>query len=159
MIIEDSIEIKAPPEKVYQWLIQRFESSDNYRDWHTEHVSVHWIKGNSTKEGSVLYAEEYLHGGLHKLKFLVTKIEMNRRIEYRLLFPASLLIPKNGFIFTSKGRGTSVFTATSTLRGGHIFERLFKQRIQALRQHMKEEGENMKAALEAGSNRRAGRRR
>jgi uncharacterized protein YndB with AHSA1/START domain len=156
MIIEDSVEVKATPDKVYEWLIQRFESSENYRAWHPEHVSVHWIKGNGRKEGSVLYVEEYLHGELHKLKLLIAKIEPNRRIEYHLPFPASLLIPKNGFIFSSKGKGTSVFTATSTLRGGYLFERLFKQRIQALKQHMKEEGENMKAALESVSNRRAG---
>jgi uncharacterized protein YndB with AHSA1/START domain len=99
MIIENSIEIKAPPEKVYEWLIQRFESSENYGAWHPEHVSVHWIKGSSAQEGYVLYVEEYLHGELHKLKSLITKIEPNRRIEYRLLFPALPLLPKNGFIF------------------------------------------------------------
>jgi uncharacterized protein YndB with AHSA1/START domain len=153
MIIEDSIEINAPPVKVYEWLIQRFESSENYRAWHPEHVSVHWIKGSSTQGGSVLYVKEYLHGKLHKLKLIITKIEPNLRIEYRLFFPASLFILKNDFIFTSKGKGTSVFTATSTLRGGSFIERLFKQRIQALKHHMKEEGENIKAALEAGSNR------
>ena len=55
----------------------------SYRAWHPEdHVALRWIKGEPWEEGSVLYAEEYLHGKLHKLKMLITKVVPNRRIEF-----------------------------------------------------------------------------
>ena len=45
--LKDSIEIKATPEKVFEWLAQRFESKDKYRAWHADHVDIRWIKGES----------------------------------------------------------------------------------------------------------------
>jgi len=36
-------------------------------------VSFRWLKGQPWVEGSVIYAEEYIHGKLHKLKFKITK--------------------------------------------------------------------------------------
>jgi len=148
--IEDSIEVQAAPEKVYEWLVRRFESNENYRAWHPDHISICWIKGTALEEGSVVYAEEYLHGELHKLKFRITEVVPNRRIAYRALFPASLFAPGNAFVIEPKGEDTSVFTATGLLRAGPLFQKLGKKQIEATKLHMKEEGENLKAALEAG---------
>ena len=146
---KDSIEIKAPPEKVLGWLIQRFQSKENYQAWHPEHVDIRWIKGEPLKEGSIIYAEEYLHGQLHKLKFRIIKIVRNREIEYRALFPFSLFVPGNAFIIESKGADSSVFTATSLLRAGPLFKMLGKKRMEDTKRHIKEEGENIKRALES----------
>jgi hypothetical protein len=42
---------------------------DSYRAWHQkDHVRLRWLEGKPWAEGSVMYAEEYLHGKLHKLK-------------------------------------------------------------------------------------------
>jgi len=89
--LKDSIEVEAPPQKVFDWLLQRMKDKESYQAWHPDHVDILWIKGEPLQEGSILYAEEYLHGDLHKLKFRITKIVPNRVIEYRSLFPLSLL--------------------------------------------------------------------
>jgi len=152
--LKDSIEVKASPEKVFQWLIQRMKDKESYQAWHPGHVDIRWIKGEPGREGSIVYAEEYLHENLQKLKFRITKIVPNRVIEYRPLFPLSILAPGNKFLIEPKGRDSCIFTASDSLRLPRwLFVRLHKKhkhKIEATQQHMKEEGENLKKALEQG---------
>ena len=152
--LKDSIEIKATPDKVFEWLVQRFKDKESYQSWHPDHVDIHWIKGEPLQEGSIVYAEEYLHGDLHKLKFRITKIVPNRVIEYRSLFPLSILAPGNTFLIEPKGGNRCIFTAMGSLRIPRwLFEKLHKKhkgKIEATEKHMKEEGENLKRALEKG---------
>ena len=150
--LKDSIEVIATPEKVFEWLVQRFRDKASYQAWHADHVDIRWIKGEPLKEGSIAYAEEYLHGVLHKLKFRITKIVPNRVIEYSPLFPLSLLAPGNRFLIEPKGEESCIFTATGSLR---LPEWLFGKwnknlmnKIEATERHMKEEGENLKRAIE-----------
>jgi len=116
-------------------------------------VDIRWIKGEPLQEGSILYAEEYLLGDLHKLKFRITKIVPNRLIEYRCLFPLSILAPGNKFLIEPKGRDGCVFTAMGVIRIPRwLFVRLHKKhehKIEATQQHMKEEGLNLKKALKS----------
>lgn len=150
--LKDSIEIKATPEKVFEWLVQRMKDKESYQAWHPDHVDIRWIKGNPLQEGSILYAEEYLHGDLHKLKFRITKIIPNKEIKYRSLFPLSILSPGNTFLIEPKGESSCIFTAMGSLRlPVWLFKKLHKKheyKIEATKQHMKEEGENLKRALE-----------
>ena len=150
--IKDSIEVKATPEKVFEWLIQRFKDKVSYQAWHPDHVDIRWIKGEPLEEGSIAYAEEYLHGVLHKLKFRITKIVPNRAIEYSPLFPLSLLAPGNRFLIEPKGEESCIFTATGSLRlPGWLFRKGNKNlmnKLEATERHMKEEGENLKRAIE-----------
>ena len=64
----------------------------------------------------VRYTEEYFHGKLHKLTFVVTKMVPNREIEY---VPVSRFLrryfPKNAFSIESTS-ASCVFTATIHLR-------------------------------------------
>jgi len=154
IILKDSIEIKATPEKVFKWLLQRFKDKEAYQAWHPDHVDVRWIKGEPLQEGSIRYAEEYLQGDLHKLKFRITKIVPNKVIEYRSLFPLSILAPGNTFIIEPKGENSCIFTAMGSLRLPRwLFKKLHKKhkfKIEATEQHMKEEGENLKRAVENG---------
>ena len=147
--LRDSIEIKAKPEEVYQWLVQRFVSKENYQAWHPDHVDIRWIKGDPLQEGSIAYAEEYLHGQLHRFKFRITKVVPNKEIEYGAIFPLSLFSPGNAFMIEPMGENGSVFTATGRLRVGALFKKLFRNKIEATEQHMKQEGENLKKALES----------
>jgi uncharacterized protein YndB with AHSA1/START domain len=153
--LRDSIEVKVPPERVFRWLAQRMKDKESYRAWHPDHVDVRWIKGEPLQEGSIIYAEEYLHGDLHKLKFRITKVVPNRLIEYRCLFPLSLIAAGNKFIIEPKGRNGCTFTATGSLRIPRwLFVRMHKKhqhKIEATQQHMKEEGQNLKKALETTS--------
>ena len=150
--LEDSIEVKATPERVFEWLIQRFKDKESYQAWHPEHVDIRWIKGEPLQEGSILYAEEYLHGDLHKLKFRITKVVPNRVIEYKSLFPLSILSPGNTFLIELQGENSCIFTAKGSLRIPRwLFKKLHKKhkhKIAATEQHIKEEGENLKRALE-----------
>ena len=146
--LKESIEVKASPEKIFEWLVQRFKDKESYQAWHPDHIDIRWVKGGTLEEGSVVYAEEYLHGELHKLKFVITKVVPNKEIEYRPLFPLSLFVPRNTFLIEPKGENSCVFTATGRWRAGPLFEKLGKNRIDATKRHMKEEGENLKKAVE-----------
>jgi hypothetical protein len=150
--LKDSIEVDATPEEVFNWLVQRLQDKESYQAWHPDHVDIRWIKGEPLQEGSVLYAEEYLHGVLHKLKFRINKVVPNCLIEYRILFPMSLLAPANSFVIEPKGERRCTFTAQGSLRIPRwLFERMHpkhKGKIEATERHMREEGENLKRAVE-----------
>lgn len=141
--LRDSIEIKTTPERIKEW----FRDIDkHYLDWHPDHVKCYWI-GKPAEEGSILYFEEYLHGGLHKIKSVITKIVPNRKIEYKLLFPMSVICPKGSFLIEQKGENC-IFTATLSYRFEWLFLRFAKDRVEAIKKHMREEGENLKRLLE-----------
>jgi len=153
VVLQDSIEIKTRAEKVFNFLTSIVDD-DSYRAWHKEdHVRFRWLKGSPWTEGSVMYAEEYIHGKLHKLKFEIIKVIPNRRIEYT---PTSRFVrrffPKNEFIIEQKGE-FCLFIASGTYRLGKIGKVLFKKAIErslsSVRKHMREEGENLKSFLES----------
>ncbi len=147
VILKDSIEIRTAPEKVFSALIRVFSSQEYFKKWHHDHVKCCWMKGEPFEVGSILYVEEYLHGKLGKMKFLGTNLEINRKIEYKLLFPTSIICPKGSFIIEPK-EGSSIFTATLHFRFGRFFQKFAKSRVEAITKHMKEEGENLKKILE-----------
>lgn len=151
--LTESIEIKTTPEKIFEF-ISGLVDDESYRAWHPQdHVALRWIKGEPWQEGSVVYAEEYLHGKLHKLKLVMTKVIPNRRIEFA---PQSRLLriyfPKNVFEIEQKG-DTCLLTTTGRMRVGRLAKTFAKgvieRGIEGARKHMKEEGENLKKILEA----------
>ena len=151
--LTDSIEIKTTPETIFSFLTSLVDD-ESYRAWHPDdHVSLRWIEGQPWGQGSVVHAEEYIHGKSHKLKFVVTKVVPNTEIEY---VPVSRFLrryfPKNTFYIESKER-TCVFTATGTYRVGWLVRTFAKKRLErglsSVSKHMKEEGENLKKILEA----------
>ena len=157
VVLTDSIEIKTTPEKIFSFLTA-IVNDESYRAWHQEdHVRFRWLKGQPWSEGSVIYAQEYIHGKLHKLKFKITKIEPHKRIEY---IPVSRFVrrffPKNEFIIEQKAE-SCLFIASGTCRLGWISKTFFKKAITeglaSLKKHMQEEGENLKRILEKGVSR------
>lgn len=165
VILKDSVEIKTAPERVFDFLLHLVDDA-TYRAWHpADHVAFRWIKGNPWQEGSVAYAEEYFHGKLHKLRFRVSRVVPNSEIEYT---PLSRLLrifcPRNRFTIEPRGEGC-IFTAEVHLRIGRVAKALAKGKLEvslsSVRQHMKEEGENLKRILEErdSRNEQAGARR
>lgn len=142
--LKDSVGINRPPEVVFTWFAHLEE---NYRAWHKDHVLARWIKGKNFEKGSVLYAEEYLGGKLEKLSFEITNCVPNELIEYKVLFPESIICSGGSFSIKPSNRG-SVFTATLSFRFGELLLMFAGKRVEAIRLHMKEEGENLKALLE-----------
>ena len=145
--LTDSIEIKAVPERIFNGLIRVFSSEEDFKKWHGDHVKCQWLRGKPFEMGSVLYVEEYLHGELHKMKFLGTQLEPNRKIEYGLLFPVSIVCPRGSFNIEPRGE-SCIFTATLSFRMGWLFNMFARNRVDAVKQHMKEEGENLKEISE-----------
>jgi len=149
--IKDSIEIKAPPEKVFNWLIN-IRTGRDYQTWHPDHVDWQWIKGKPFQEGSVALFEEYLHGRMHRLKFKCTRVIPNRLIEYKPSFPMSILMSRGQFAMEPRGAESCSFTAAINFREGPFFKKLFTKQMEDLKQHMKEEDENLKRIIEAQPN-------
>ena len=149
MIITDSIKTEAPPEEAFNFL-RGLKDDDSYKAWHPDHVVLRWIKGEPFEEGSMVYFEEYLHGKLHKAKFICTKVVPNRLIEYRPPFPLSIFFPRNQFIIEPTDDGGCTFAATVEIRMGPLSRKLSRKQIEGVKRHMKEEGENLKTALEKG---------
>ena len=151
--LEDSIEVNASAEEVFEWLCRRMMDKESYKAWHPDHVDIRWIKGEPLQVGSIVYAEEYIHGDLHKLKFKITRIVPNREIRYRILFPLSIIAPENAFIIEPTGQNICTFTAKGSIRiPAWLFKRIHKKhktKIEATQKHMKEEGENLKRVMES----------
>lgn len=152
LVLTDTIEINTTPERVFQFLTGIVDS-ERYRAWHKEdHVAFRFIKGKPWSVGSVMYAEETIHGKLHKLKFRVTQVVPNQKIEYA---PASCLLrkyfPKNEFLI-EPGENGCRFIASGTYRIGWIGKTLFKKKLDeglaSIQKHMQEEGQNLKQILE-----------
>lgn len=150
IILHDEIEIAASPERIFDWFAHFRE---NYLDWHPDHVDCQYLEGKSIlNEGAVVYCEEYLHGKLHKLKLRLTNLETNRRLEY-------VVAPGMGGSFVLEPRGEQTAFIAYLYFGidfpliGPLLDRMMgaalADQIAAFRQHMMEEGENLKRLLEA----------
>lgn len=153
IVITESIDIKTTPDKIFDFF-KDLVDDESYRAWHPEdHVSLRWLKGGPWEEGSLVYAEEYMHGKLHKLTFVITKVVPGEVIEFA---PASRLLriyfPLNRFTIKAQG-DTCTFTTTGTVRVGRLVKTFARKKLEqglaSVRKHMKEEGENLKKILEA----------
>jgi len=80
---------------------------------------------------------------LHKIRFKITKVEENERIEFINLFPVSIISPKGSFIVELKGE-SCIFTTTLSFRFGWLLSKFAKNEVEDIKIHMKEEGENLK---------------
>jgi len=149
ILLKDTVEIESSPEQVFEWLDHLPE---NYLAWHPDHVACRYLKGTSILEkGSVLYVEEYLHGQLHRLKLRTTQVVPNNRLEYKAGFGVA-------GAFEVESQGSKVlFTADIALGSTFpvlgwvldwIITVLLSGRLEALKQHMAEEGVNLKKLLE-----------
>ena len=142
--LTDSITIDAPPNRVWAWLQ---ELADHYIEWHPDHVSAYWVNGEPNQVGSVLEAIEHLGSHTERLRFEMTAVEPDRLMEYRILGAEGLLLPRGRFDI-APDNGGSTFTASITYRFGRVTESIFRGRVDALRAHMREEGENLKRLVE-----------
>ena len=145
--LKDSIEINAKSEEVFEGLIKVFSHQKYFQKWHKDHVKCSWIKGKNFEVGSIINLEQYMRGKLQKMKLQSTKIELNKKIEYKPLFPASIISPKGSFTVEPKN-SSSIFTAETSFRFGWLFQKFAQSRIKAFTNHIKNEGENLKKIIE-----------
>jgi hypothetical protein len=145
MILHDSILINTTPDRIFEF----FEHMDeNYLRWHPDHLLFRWEKGRGLSEGVEFYFEERIGGQLLKKRVRFTHIEPNRHIEFAVTNPLiRLIMPRLLFAIEPQGE-QSRFIAEIHIRTGPIGARLNAREFNAVRQHMKEEGENLKKLLE-----------
>lgn len=163
IVLTDSIEIHTTPGKVFEFFLQIVDDA-SYKVWHPEdHVAFRWIRGEPWQQGSVAYAEEYLHGKLHKFKFLIKEVVPNRKI---VLVPLSrflrIYFPRNTLLVESRD-GSCVFTASGVMHVGPLIKLLARNKLEqglsSVRKHMREEEEpdslirnRLSARRDAGGN-------
>lgn len=142
IVLRDTVRINAPPEEIFEWLRNL---DKNYREWHQDHVK--WEFSGGLRVGSACYCEELIHGKLHRMKGRIIRLRENRFVEYKFSFPTSLICPGGSFAIEPDG-GDSTFAATLSFRFGSVLSRLAKKRMNSVKNHMREEGLNLKKILE-----------
>ena len=147
----DSIEIQASAHDGYAKLVEYLSGRESYQAWHPEHVNLRW-RGEPMRVGSILDIEERLQGHLHRLKFRITKVVPDELVAYRPLFPLALIATGNTFRFDAIDEKTCTFSASGCIRFPMwLFKRVSRNhegKLLASKQHMKEEGERLRAAVE-----------
>ena len=145
MILRDSTWIRADPEQVFDF----FEHMErHYLRWHPDHLSFEWLSGRGVREGVVFGFVEQIAGKTLRKKVAFTRVDPGRYMEFaptsRLL---RLLLPRLLFRVEPEGEGVR-FDAEIHVRTGPIGARLNRKEFDAVRVHMAEEGQNLKALLE-----------
>ncbi len=149
--LRDSIEIHTTPSQLFAWLGQLPQV---YEAWHPDHIACRLLHGSILEVGSEIECEEFLHGKLHSMRFHMEKVIPDRRVEFVIegmgkgAFEAETDGDKVRFIAELDiGSDAPIIGKLFDF----IFPRIFRRRIDAMEQHMAEEGRNLKAILESGS--------
>ena len=103
--------------------------------------------------GSEIECQEYLHGKLHTMRFCLTEIDPGRRIEYEIVGlgkGAFEVIPKGDKVEFVAELGLGFDFSIIGSMADAVFSMLFSRRLEAMRQHMREEGQNLKKIIESG---------
>lgn len=147
MILEADTWVDASAEEVYAFF-ERVQ--ERYLDWHPDHITFRWVTGDGLAEGNEAYFEEEIAGEAKKQTIHYTTVEPPTRIVFH---PTSRLIrfflPHISFTVEPENGGCRV-TQRVHVRTGPIGRRLNEAEFDAVRQHMQEEGENLKRIVENG---------
>lgn len=146
MILQESLVIAAPAAAVFAF----FRHMDaNYRRWHRDHVSFEWLDDARLAVGSRFRFEERINGKRIRRTDRMSRIVENRLVEFQpqnALF--RLFLRGVAFSIEPLGEGQCRLTQTITIRIGPIGRWLNRRDFASVGQHMREEGENLKALLE-----------
>lgn len=145
MLFHDEIVIQAPPEQIFAF----FETMEqHYTTWHLDHIVFRWISGEGLKTGAVAYFEERINGELLKKQVKFTRVVPPSTIDFAPTFwLMRLFLPRLSFYITPQGDGC-LFRAEILMRVGPLWVRTHQREFDAVRQHMREEGENLKRLME-----------
>ena len=140
------LEIKAPPEEVFQFLA---DYEKHYTEVSKDHIErVVNIKNPDLEHPDVSFYFRQISpisGREQKIRGRVTRVEMNRYIGTRFLFPVSLFLPRVENILEPKGEGCLLIT---NLHFTFLAE-LAKKSKRKVVEHITEELEETKNALES----------
>lgn len=144
MILEESTRIEASPADVYRF----FETmEENYGRWHPDHIAFRWLDDGRLAEGSEAYFDERIGGKRQEKTVRFTEVDPGRYVEFR---PASRLVaflmPRVSFTIDPRPDGCTL-TQRIRVRTGPIGAWLNRSEFDAVREHMREEGENLARIL------------
>lgn len=146
MILEESTEVEASPREVFHF----FETmEENYERWHPDHIEFRWVDADGLVSGEKAYFEERIAGKHQRKTVRFTNVDPDRYIEFK---PTSrlvgLLMPHISFTIDPRPTGCEL-TQRIEVRTGPIGAWLNRREFDAVREHMREEGENLRRILEA----------
>lgn len=146
MILEERTRITAPPEAVFAF----FEAmEDNYTTWHPDHVTFRWVAGDGLGRDARAYFEESVAGEHQRKTVRFTTVIPNRYVAFEPTgFLTRLLLPEISFAIEPLDDGCQL-TQRLRVRTGPIGAWLNRREFDAVRQHMHEEGVNLKRLVEA----------
>ncbi|UVE52349.1 SRPBCC family protein (plasmid) [Haloferax larsenii] len=146
MILEETTSVNASAESIYHF----FETMDeNYERWHPDHIEFRWVSGDGLETGAEAYFEERIAGKLQQKTVRFTEVVPDRYIEFKpTSWLVGLLMPSLSFTIDPTTDGCD-FTQRIKVRTGPIGARLNRREFDAVREHMREEGENLNRILES----------
>jgi hypothetical protein len=148
--LRDSIRIQTTPEQIFNWLEAM---PQEYVSWHPDHVACRMIKGSLLQPGCEIECQEFLHGQLHTLRLRLTRVDPGKRMEFeipRLGKGAFEVIPEADEIeFVAELGLGSDFPIVGPLVDA-VLSALLSRRLEAMKKHMREEGQNLKKIIESG---------
>lgn len=148
VILREITDVHATPKAIFQFFE---EMEGHYLQWHPDHKLFRWVSGRGLAEGNVFYFEEVIAGKLLKKKVVFTCIECHTHIEFAPTFwLLRLFLPRLSFHIEQPSPGLCRFVAEIHLRMGPLAARLHKRELDAVREHMRVEGLNLKALVERG---------
>lgn len=126
---------------------------EEYVSWHPDHVACRVLNGSMLQPGSEVVCQEYLHGQLHSMRLRPMSIDPGRRIEYQIVG-----LGRGAFEAVPQGEEVDFIAELDLGSDAAIVGRLvdavlrslFNRRLEAMRQHMREEGQNLKLIIESG---------
>ncbi|MEM7110851.1 MAG: SRPBCC family protein [Chloroflexota bacterium] len=147
MILQDSTIINAPATAVFSFFDNM---ADNYTRWHPDHHSYRWVEGNKCETGAIFAFDETVGGERQQKEMRFTNVTVDRYLEFE---PTNrfirLLMPRLSFGMEPVDSNICRFEAKIHLRIGPIAAWLNRREFNAVRQHMREEAENIKQLVEA----------
>lgn len=147
--LRDSIRIRTTPGHLFKWLEAM---PQEYKSWHPDHVACRVIHGAMLQPDSEIECKEYLHGKLHVMRLRATRIDPGRRMEYEIVGlgrGAFEVIPRDDEVeFVAELGFGSDFPIIGRVMDA-LLRALLGHRLDAMRGHMREEGENLKKIIES----------
>lgn len=155
--IKDTVEIKATPEKIFNW----FKNLDkHFTKWHPNHKKFVKVTGN-LNEGDVIYFEECVDGRMFRIKCKITKIE-KEEWGWRAIFKSThwlggKLLNTRIILLVESKKDTCAFSNIQTIGFnspviGKLIDLLvlksFGSMINLIKKDMEEDGKNLKKILE-----------
>jgi hypothetical protein len=148
MYLEDTIRIEEQPEEVFRF----FKNLDHhFLKWHPSHIYIEWRKGDSLEKGSVIYFEEWVFGEVRKRKMKLKELIPGQYLEF---VPVNLfqrlIMPRITFEMVPLGDKSTLYRSRIQFRADAIGQWIFQKYLDDQKNHMLEEGRNLKKMMENG---------